>query len=673
MSRRTVGTAMALAVLVGSFAAAQDGGDLARRLPLDKTAVFVQLDVKRTLDEVYDSVMFIDAETGAKIVRETTNLWEAVKELAATYEFQPALLDRVGEIQVYFVLMSKDEPEVKVSTYQTPKFDPETWEEIEGEFEEHTNTETKYFTPSIIVKAPDEATAENLMEEVKALIDREREKDAEATGPGRRDVEVDVGEMIMDEDGDTIGRVGEYVIVSEGMPMELWAGLTDAPSEGLSTCDMYNALTEGESTPQVLALVNSGGLLSLLGDSLKRAMEEAEKESGGQDDGETAETNWELEQAKTSYKVFQMFDEILSLDKWDYAGTGMRFDWSDDRGSSDFQMLFSHGQPISTVLTELLDGSGSFRLPQSGLPEGICMMTRIDVKRIYDEVIAILRGTDPEMMSQYDMQMQMMKQAFGANAEEIVGMFAGDSYLFMDFVEKEMDMPVAGAVDETGQPQWRTEKRMVMLPSVTLLWGLAEPQAARNTLSALVAGLTVNPMFNQFVAKRTYQETDVFCFGMNAANVDTYPDGTTAFAAVIVDRYLSIGNWEYVTALVRRMQSGGREMNQELQDVVEQHTESNLLVVMTKEAQEKIQQLNRKQQKNNEEMFAKLIEQLEQQDFEIEDKELERRIKDSAMALIRAFEDLQTKAAAMAPQLTVMTGTHRGNVYELRGASEITR
>ena len=117
MSRRAVQATMVLAVLTSAFVSAEESGDLAARLPLDKTAVFVQLDVKRTLEEMRNSVMIVDPDVGAKIVYEMTNLWGAVQELAGSYEFEPALLDRLGEIEVSLVLMLKDEPEVKVSTF----------------------------------------------------------------------------------------------------------------------------------------------------------------------------------------------------------------------------------------------------------------------------------------------------------------------------------------------------------------------------------------------------------------------------------------------------------------------------------------------------------------------------------------------------------------------------
>ena len=174
MLRRTFQTLVVLVGLGPAVAVAQERSELfAERLPAAQTAVYAHISIRRALAEAEGALTFVDADAAQKIVYQVTDLYDVLRELAAGYEFQPTLFDSIADTELHVVVMKKDEPEVRVTKYQVPKFDDVTpWEEGEEEFdfeptefEERTFTETKNFTTSLILGTPDEQVAANFMEE----------------------------------------------------------------------------------------------------------------------------------------------------------------------------------------------------------------------------------------------------------------------------------------------------------------------------------------------------------------------------------------------------------------------------------------------------------------------------------------------------------------------------
>ncbi len=135
MLRRTLQTLVVLIGLGPAVAMAQEGSELlAERLPAAQTAVYAHVSIRRVLEEAERGVAFVDPEAAQTIVYQVRDLYDVLRELAAGYEFQPTLFDNIADMELYFVLMKKDEPEVRVETYEVPKFDDVIpWEEGEGE------------------------------------------------------------------------------------------------------------------------------------------------------------------------------------------------------------------------------------------------------------------------------------------------------------------------------------------------------------------------------------------------------------------------------------------------------------------------------------------------------------------------------------------------------------
>ena len=659
MLRRTLQMMLVLAVLAPAAAMArQERAALADRLPADAVLLYARLDVRRALTQSAKALAFVDPESGGKIAYQVVELYGLLKEHAANYQFRPKLLDQIADTELYFVLMLE-----------------------EGEQEASAPISLENLTLSIVLSTPSDEVALDFMEEFKAMLEREKAKDPDSTRFDRRDIEVERGELIGFADPPTLGRLGEYVIFSTGKPEKLWAALMAPAEKRLSGVALYARLMAGEHEPIGLVMVGMDTIFGGLEDHFKRSLDDAEARQA-QEASKAAEGEWDVgaldvQMATSALKAFLLVEELFSLDKWEHVGSAISYDVGEDRLLSDFTSAFSHGEPISPVLSELLDGSGSFLLPRTGDYERMCVMARVRLKRILDEVIKTLSASDPAFAEQFGMAMQMMRMMSGVDLSEILDMLASDFYVFVEMVEKDLGEFLGSVAfdPETGEPVGEMELRMLW-PKVTLLWGLSDPNSARGTLDRAFTTLSTNPQFNQLVKKRTYQETDVFCMGSQAADPDMYPDGLTSFALVIVDRYLSIGSWKHVSGLIRRAKSGTAEVDPELEAVVDRHRDSNLLVVVPKAFHQHMKELAEKIRGSQPDPMDELLRKLDELDLaqlDLADQDLALRVKASVKELLLAFKDFQQRAEELAPQTSVMTGTHKGRFYEVRAASEVRK
>jgi len=696
--RRTLAIVLLLAPGV---ATAQEPRELlGARLPVQGTALYVHLDVGRILAEGQKYLKWIDPDQGAKVVYQIMNLHSLGRELAAKHEFQPALFDRIAETRLYVVVIPKEQPVVKVHKFRTPKMDPKTFKTIEGEFDEHTSTHTEDYTSSLIVETPDEEVAADFMEQTRALLDRQKEKHPESKEFDRKDVEVERGELIAllgtspgedQEDGRsvqvtgdstdmaTLGRLGKYLILSDSNPRELWAALMVSPEKAVTESPFFSRLVAGNDVPLCVTMSHIPTLVAQAEKSLKRKIAEAEKkqaekEKKGQGRPGFMPGDWEVRMAQGQLKALRIFNTLLSLDQCQHVGAAALVSAKEGVVSSDVRALLTHGENISPVLRELLTGSGEFHVPNIGRTRAVCVMVRVDLKRLHDEVLKMLQATDQNAVAQFNAYMQMMKMMVGLNLSEILDMLGSDMYLFVDFARKERETRTFVKVDEkTGRRQFKMEMKMAGVYEATLLWGLKYPQAAGFTLSQLFTRFSTNPQYNQFVRKRTYQETDVFCVGLDVAKPDKYPDGMTSFAMVIVDRYLGVGSWDHVTRIIRRMKSDKEQADRALRSIVQNHAGANFLMVVPKAFNQHLQELAKESQGEADDFMDRALKHLDEADLGLEDEELSRNVKTALKELVLAVKALQQNVQAVAPAMAVIAGKHAGTVYEIRCTTEMRK
>ncbi len=650
---------VALFCLTLCFAAgptsAQEGSELGRKLPAGRTMVFMDLDLKDMLYTAEQNLRMVDEEAGGKFIYEVNHLYELGRRLAAKYHFEPQLFDRIDETRVGFVLMEREEPLEETFTERRPVFSEEGGEfEIEG-FETVTRTRRSHFCPSLVIET-DPETATDFVAEVKRMVEFVNESHAAGQPLQRRDLDVEQGELIAfgNDPVVTVGTLGTHVILSLGNPTDLWRSLMAPPAKKLSDVPVYRRLQADELTPQFTALVNTGGLLRLLEGYLERNLEEARKQfeqhqSGGGGGGGYNPYMMPYMVAQQMHKAFLSIKELFTLDKLRYGGGAAYADVADSGATSVMRLLLSHDEPISPLLQEVLQGSGALQVPDFAPSGGAAMLCRVNVGHVVSEVVkAYVEGSGPQGAAMYQMQMQQMKQMIGADLDEILGTLASDMYLFVE---------LGGQAAE-------------MKPKIELLWGVQDAAAARSLLDTVSTQMAANPQTSQVVSTRTYQETDVHCFGMNAARPETYPDGLTAFAVVVVDRYLTMGSWDYVTGVIRRARASGGERYKKLESLVASHPGANFIGLLPAEFQKKLQEAMQKQA-DPQEASAAMIEQIESLELDLEDAALEREIKSSLRELVKAWTALQEKQYGDLQQSAEMVGEHSGRYYELKATSEV--
>jgi len=659
----------------GAVARAEPAARLAARLPADTTLVYADLDTSALLKIAPEGMRLVDADKAEKITYQVGEIYAVLRQLAANYEFQPELFDEVESLRLHLVLMQKETPAVQTYTQKFPKFDPDSGKLMEGEFEEHTFKTVSYSTASLVIETPAEDVAEDFLTQVKGLFEFLKEaKPEEYKDVQRKDIDVENGELIaFSPEPLTIGRFGRFIIVSSDNPKRLWGALLSSPAKSVADLPLYQKLVGQGAPAQFVGIVNLSGLIHQLGERLESNLEEAKKKAAEVSDPSSPFSGgqFELMIAQSFYNAFQRASSILSLDKLRCAGVAGGAQVKDGVILSASQALLSHDEPISAVLEELLSGSGSLSPPETGKADNVAIMARLDPKTVYDNVLKDITGPSA---ATFTMAMQQMKAQLGADLADIVGALGSDLYVFMDFARKEMEQTkYVGFNEKTGEFETETTMVQAVLPEVSLLWGVRDAHKAQDTLAAIFTQLSANQSAQgagDVMKKRTYQDEDVYCFGQRVTEPESYPDGTTSYALAVVGRYLAAGSWDHVTGMIRRMKAGQLKSDARLMAIVEQHPDANLIVVQPRAFQEKMEELVAEGQEEGSNAYAKIIEKIEEEGLGLEDKELEGRLRTAVVELVKTFEEISKAAQAGVPELSVITGAHKGEFYEISTQTE---
>ena len=549
-----------------------------------------------------------------------------------------------------------------------------------GEYEEMTYTETKEYTTSLVLRTPSDDIAADFIQQFKGLLDRRKEKAPDSHAYDRTDIPVDKGQLVGQgegADGLTVGCLDDMIILSDGNPKELWASLMAPPADKLSDVPIHQKmLSTAGGTPELTGMLNLAVLLAKSEQSLKDAVDAAQKAVGeGQQppEGQFDMAAARLQAAQAAYNAFLTFQKLLSLDKIQWLGGGGSISVSDDRAASTAYVMLSHGQPISPVLAELLNGSGKLQPPDVGKKDCLSIFGRIDAGHIVTEAINALSTMGGPIGMTLQAQLQSVKAEFGVGLDDLLAILDSDFYVYVDIVEKDVEEPSMRYDDDT--QQWTQVKTKVhkVLPDISVFWGVKDPTAARDTLNTLVTNMSANPQSNSFVKKRTYQETDVYCFGPGVTEEGTYPDGENSFAFVIADRYLTMGSWDDVTKVIRQLGSAGSKTDTAMMSVVQANPDANVLVVIPKAFQEKNRKLTDKMSGGVEKAFDSMAEKLEQAELGLEDKDLEQRIKSALSDLLHAYQTIVLKSEEHAPDQVIFVGQPDGDFYKITSKVEITK
>jgi len=655
----TVAFSAALALLPEQGARAAE--TLAHTLP-ERTILYAEVDIGAVANGLMEYLRFIDPQRAEGLRQNTLELIACLKEVAARHEFTPSAADNIAELTLHMVLMAKDEPEVKTHTYRSPKWDPEKGERIEGEFEEHTYTTRKEFTPSFVAEMPDDETAADLLEQFKAFIERNDPRGAQAAW---REVEVDAGEMISDPDDDqTLGRIGRYFVLSDGKPTELWAALAGGADPSLADSPVYGRLTREGERPMALVHVNLAALIEKLQESLLRNLEEAEEKYGpapeGGAEGGFNQGAFRVRMARASLDIFLTFEKLLSLDRLGAAGVGIGIGVGDDSAASRATALLQFREPVSPVLDLILDSGHALEAPEVGERDGVVLMARLGLKELFE---AVKDNLEPAHLQPLAMVEGVLKMQIGHDIAEVLEAFAGDVCLSVDFVRKEIDR-------RRWDPETRevvTEKVMAPVPEGLFLIGVEDAEAFSRMLSDIVTRVTATPGAGAVVGKRTFLATDVYVLGPGAADEDAEPDGITSFAAAVVGRHLAIGSWREVTGLLRRAGAGA---DGQLAEFVSRHPDANLLMFVPDSFSKKFRDLMKAEGQDPYDELRKGLAELD--DLPVEDAELRERFRGAIERLVEGLLELAEKGQAGSAGAEAW-GERRDGFYEVRVKSEIRK
>ncbi|MFW6189446.1 MAG: hypothetical protein ACOC7T_03350 [Planctomycetota bacterium] len=667
---------VALPLFIPAIALAEQEQTLADRLPREGTVLYAGVDLERLLSTGQRWARFVDPESGQKLVYQVKHFYSLLREAARNHEFQPALLDRIAEARPYLVIAPREEPKVTEHSTEVPQFSPETGQPEPGQTREFTFTRRSYYKTALVLETPNEELPLDFLRQFRDLMARQAEQYPDDPDFKRRDLEVEQGRMVAYGEGPAVGTLGRYIVFAAEKPETLWAALMAPASETVAATRAYRKLEQGlGEPPHGIGVVNVGLFFRKLEQRLSRAVEAAEQESGqqGERQGQPGFSpgRMRVQMARAMYGFMQTMKDLFSLDKLQWAGMTARYEVGDRAMASRFYSLLSHGPDISPVLEEILSGSGSFNPPPVALEDNMVILCRVSPGRVYDEITRALAASGSSGMMMFDMYMKSMKQRIGMDVGDILDILDSDSYVYLRFARKEFELFTAVEVGPDGTSRRVSEPEKRLVPEVTALWGVKDPRSARQSLSTLFTRLSTDAQLSPFVKKRTYQGADVYCIGPPTAESDELPNGLTSFALVVEDRYLMLGSWERVTETIRALRAGGSSADDELVAVAAEHPEASFIAAVPREFNRHTQELVREGQESD--PFEQIERAIEEESLGMADQELEGRIKESLKTLVRTFRALNQKMTEMAPEMSVVAGEHRGNLYVIESSAEVRK
>jgi len=646
------------------FPAAISGEEVVNILPED-TLLYGMVDVEKALSGSQEYCKFVDGEIAGNVVFQIKAIHKALKEFAARYEFTPGIFDHLHELKAHFILMKKDEPEVKKHTFKSPKYNHETGEIIQGEFEEHSYTETNYVAFLTAFETTEEL-AEDFIDQFKGLMGRMAEK-----YPKRREefvwkeLESEKGELLSFEKGSfVIGRMGGYIVVSPGNPKEIQRYFISPADPALGSMPIHQRNILKEKPPIGFLLSSIRALTVLLEESLtlglKNAMEEAAKKKQG---GEQQMQDWRVQRAQASLNRFLMFKKAIGFDTIRMGGVYTDMSISDNTASSSMNMTIELSESASPLIRLALNSGKPFEAPNLGDFKGVCLMMRIGFKQMLDET---LKALPPQYTQAFNGQVEMAKQSVGLDIPGLIAQLSGDIYVLIDIIP-DKEIPTQSYNYETKKIETNIVKKTV--PEFFILFGLNDSGAASEMLSKLFTSVSTKfPQAASLVKKRVYQGTDVYLFGSGIDREDAQPDGFMSYAAVILGRHFTMGSWEKVTGFIRRVKSDASGGSKIIADAIARHKDASFLCVFPKAFMTKIENM---MQKKNEDPLGMIIKQWENMQKQIPDKELAEQLKTPVKKLLESVQALQKKASK--PETAVVSGTLKGNFYDVHCRSEVRK
>ena len=670
--KRKLLAAVFVSILFHSCAA---GDELVNKLPA-KTLLYGFVDVEHTLNSTLKYMEFADRELAGNTAFQIKEIHGIMKEFSARYEFTPGIFDHLHTLKLHFVILKKDKPEVVVRTskYFTSKIAEAGGKPLrlppELKEMERTYTETHYVTISGVFETTPEL-AGDFIEQFKGLMGRMAEKYPEKKADFTwKELETDRGELLSFGDAEfVLGKIDGYLVVSDGNPEELWKALVNPADPSLGSTNAHQRGIREYKRPIGYVLSNTRELAVLAEESLKeklrQAKEKAEKLKKEGEKGNENNTDWRVRSAEQGLKTFEMMKKIIGFDKITMGSFYSDMSVKDKAASSRASLSLEIDESAPRLLKLALDSGRRFQAPLIGDFQGVCVMFRLGLKEMLDEV---LKSIPPQTLQAFNMQMQMMKQMTGTDVSGLLAQLSGDMYMLIDIIP-DKKMPMQKYNPETEKIE--TEIVTQTLPEFFMLFGLEDREAASAMLSKLFTTVSTQvPQAASAVKKRVYQETDIYCFGMGVDRKDPEPDGVMSWAGAVTGRHFTMGSWKKITGYIRQAKSAEKSGSSVIAQVISQNREANLIGIVPGAFSEKIEAMGRKE---GDDPFKTVLREWEKMLAELkkEDQELAEKLNTPVKKLIENAQAMQKKI--LKPETAVMNGKLKGAFYEVLFSSEVRK
>jgi len=543
--------------LLGMFVAAAlllpvrvKAGELTQQLPSD-TVAYLFLDTADLINQYQKAAEFIDPATGAEVVAQLQSTYAgAVKVLEESASFHPKLLDELHKTKGHLVVLRKAEPRIVTNTIKTPKM-TEDGQWSSTEFNETTTQKEEWYTASFLLE-----TTPDVADDFLTLL-QNTVKDKPLTP-----VAFNGGRMLTDpEKKSVIGQIGNYLMVSNDVPKELGAALASAPAQSLAANPAYKPYAGG----QVGMFVNLQALIRTVRQDMEAQAKAAQEAIGKSNDDPNAAAMQAM-QSQMQMQAFEAFAKMFNLDQMLSTGGSATVMAGTNAVVTDSAFRLKFDGDLSPVMQALFNGGRPFAPPAAiHKADQMLIMGRVGFKELFAEMPKFL---PPQIAMVYQMMMMQAQAQVGQTPDAIAGMLAGDMYMYMDMTESKLVMP-------NGMPT-------PMMPKYTIAIGVQDEAAFAPVLQKLM-DLSLQQSNGEGVAKVSMNGTDAYYLGKleNGAK----PDGSTAYAMALGKGYLFLGSAEDVEAALK----GAPGATPALAEVIAKHPQSNLLVVVSRAAQAKMQ------------------------------------------------------------------------------------
>ena len=604
----------------------------------ERTPLFIQVDVKKLVkayNEVLEVALPEESEALKKDVLETIS---KVKKLAKSKEFNPALLNYLDQIRVYFVMQILDKPVTTTHNYQTPKWDSESGDFIKGEFEEHTTTRTEFLARALIVETPNEEIAGEFIEVLKSFLEKKQEESSEDNSLKYENVDAEGGVIIkMRSDRNYAGSKGKYLYFTDFHSEKLWNQIAQQREDNITTCELYRHYQQQPGTSLATAIVDVRTIVNEVEKHMKLEIEENNNES-----------------LKSDLANFQKISALFSLKKMKKLGANVSLSIQDKKliSTGDIKLTFEEG--ISPLLKAILNGGAALSPPKFVSNEIPALMVRLGLGDILDHS---LKSLDPQTAMMVNMIKGQVEMQTGITIEELIKSFSGELYLFFDTVEKKyFDFDWSG---EDGGMK-RIEK-FGPQPELTFFLAVKDEIKFDETLTQLFTNLAAKPGMSSSFKKQIYQETVTYAFG---PQVGTKGVGDNTVTLALIDRYLTIGQWKQVTALIRKSRNIDKSQQTALSKLAESNKNSNFIGVVPPEFNKKLNKMNETQFKDLEVMITRMQKQLT--NAEMGDDELEKEIQKSFVKILKTVMRVAKKSQDSISTKATFTGELKENMYHMK-------